>query len=88
MVAALDDGGGRNQSDFCFLLQFFDGQSAAVAHGVTNFGQGQTNVVFQRTSVWNVGVNAFFEGQFACAAHIVTLPVASSCRTSPQYSFT
>ena len=48
---------------------------------MTNFGQGQTNVVFQRTSVWNVGVNAFFEGQFACAAHIVTLPVASSCRT-------
>ena len=62
-------------------MEFRNAQSTAVAHGGTNFAQSQVNIVFQAACIGNIGVNAFFEGQFGSATHVITLPVTSTSRT-------
>ena len=32
-------------------------------------------MIMERTCVGNIGVNAFFKGQLACAAQVIALPV-------------
>ena len=78
---ALYDGNGRYQSDLCFFLQFWNGQRTTVTHGGTNLAQREVYVIFERTCVWNVGVNAFLEGQFLVTAEVVSLPVSCTSRT-------
>ena len=81
MAAALDDGNGGDQGQFCFFLQLWNGQRAAVAHGGADFAQRQTHVILERACVWNIGVNALFEGQFLVTAQVVSLPVSCAGRT-------
>ena len=78
MCAAFNQAGCGNQSQLSLLLQLADVQSTAVAHGGTNLCQSQVYVVLQAACIRNVGVNAFFEGQLSCAAHIIALPVAGT----------
>ena len=80
MSAAFHQGCCGNYSDLRFFLQFGDGQYTTVAHCGFHFFQGQTNIVAQAACVRNIGVNAFFEGQFGVAAHVVSLPVSCSGR--------
>ena len=78
--AAFDDGGGGDEGQTRVVLQLFDGEHATVAHGGANLAQRKLDVVFQRAGVWHVGIDAFFEGELAVAAHVITLPVAGAGR--------
>ncbi len=80
MGAAFDDADRGDEGEFRFLLQFFDAQRAAVAHGGANLRQGDAHVVVQRAGVRNVGIDAFLEGELAVAAEVVALPVARAVR--------
>ena len=51
MAAALHDGGGGNDGQLGLLLQFGDGECAAVAHGALDLVQGGLDAVGQRTGV-------------------------------------
>ena len=78
MGAAFDDAGGGDEGDAGIFLELRDRQSTAVAHGGFDFVQGHLNVVLEAAGVRYVGIDAFFEGELACAAHIVALPVAGA----------
>ena len=80
MSAAFNQGGCGNQSQLSLSLQLRNIQSAAVAHGGAHLSQGQIYVILQATSIGNIGVNAFFEGQLSCTTHVIALPVASTSR--------
>ena len=59
MVTAFDDGGGRNESNFSFLLEFFDGQSTAVTHCMANFAQGKTNEEIMEIAMRDIPFDIF-----------------------------
>ena len=67
MGTALHDADRRNQCEFGFLLQFLDGESAAVAHGGAHFAQGDANIVVERPGIGDIGIDALFKGEFAVA---------------------
>ena len=81
MCAAFYDGGCGYECQLSFLLQFRNGDSAAVAHGSFDLSAGLFDVVFERTSVRNVGVNAFFELEFLFSAEVIACPVSGSVGT-------
>ena len=85
--AALHDGDGGDQGELGLVAQLGDAQSAAVAHGGANLGQGGSHTVGQLAGIGNVGVNAFLEAQLGAAAQVVALQLRARALPSPQYSF-
>ena len=78
VVAAFDDGGGGNQRHAGVLVKVFNSLDAAVAHGGLYLIKGELYVVVQGTGVSYVGIDAFLKGELACAAQIVSLPIAGA----------
>ena len=81
MAAAFHNGGGRNDRQAGFLLQFRDGQRTTVAHGGTHLVQRGLHAIGQRAGIRNVGDNAFLEAQLLGAAQVLALPVAGAVGT-------
>ena len=81
MGTAFHDTGCRYQRKFCLIAEFRQGQRTAVAHGAANLGQRRADIVLQGAGIRNIGVNAFFEGEFLGAAQIIALPVAGTVGT-------
>ena len=87
MRAAFDDRSRRYQRNLRVLLEFGNGQHAAVAHRRTNLCKRTLNVVLQRTSIRTVRVNAFLKRQLLVAAEVITLPVAGTVAAFAPVSF-
>ena len=81
VVAALDNGGGGNQSQLSIALQVGNVDDAHIAHGRLDLVQALGHIVLQRTGVSDVGVNALFKDQAALAAQVIALPVAGAVGT-------
>lgn len=79
--AAFYDGGSGNEGQFCFLLEFRNGDGAAVAHGGFDLGTGLFYVFFQWTCIRNVGIDTFFKGQFLGTVQVVAAPVSCTVGT-------
>ena len=80
MGAALDDAGGGDKGQLCFLLELSDRQRTAVAHRRTDLAERQRNIVLQRAGIGYIGIDAFFKGELRIAAEIIALPVSGSGR--------
>ena len=78
MVAALNDGGGGNQSDFGLPLKIGERDDADVAHGGLDLVKRGLNIVVEGTGVGDIGINALFKAQLAGTAQIVALPIAGT----------
>lgn len=80
MGAAFDDADRGDKGKLGPLLQLFDAERAAVAHGGAHLRQRDAHVVVQRAGIRNVGIDAFLEGELTVAAEVVALPVAGAVR--------
>ena len=81
MCAAFYNRGCGNKGEYSLFLQFRNSECATVAHSSLNLCTGLSYVYLQRTSVWNVGINAFFKCQFLGAIQVVTAPVSCTVGT-------
>ena len=86
MRAALNDGSGGNKGDFCFLLQFRNGDRSYIAHGRAHFAKRRLHIAPQASSIRNIGIHALFEGKARAFACVITLPIARAVGTfSPVF---
>ena len=81
MAAAFHNGGGRNDRQAGFLLQFRDGQRTTVAHGGTHLVQRGLHAIGQRAGIRNVRINALLKAQLLGTAKVIALPVAGTVGT-------
>lgn len=81
MGAAFYDGGSGYEGELCFLLQFRNGDGAAVAHGGFDLGTGLFYIFLQRACIGNVGIHPFFKGQLLGTVQIVAAPVSCAVGT-------
>ena len=72
MRAALNDGSGGNKGDFCFLLQFRNGDRSYIAHGRAHFAKRCLHIAPQASSIRNIGIHALFEGKARAFLDCVT----------------
>ncbi len=89
MATAFHNGGGRNDRQAGFLLQFRDGQRTTVAHGGTHLVQRGLHAIGQRAGIRNVRINAFLKAQLLGTAKVIArCQLRARLEPSPQYSFT
>ena len=81
MATAFHNGGGRNDRQAGFLLQFRDGQRTTVAHGGTHLVQRGLHAIGQRAGIRNVRINALLKAQLLGTAKVIALPVAGTVGT-------
>ena len=81
MAAALYDRSRRYDGQSGLLLQLFNGEAAAVAHGGFDLVQSTLHAVGQGSRVRNVAVYTFLKAEFCRAAQVISLPVAGTVGT-------